>query len=60
MLRQGISPTPKLPDKKKKTFKTNEKFDQLWQALKNDTVEMADFSNGGSLYISIINNRIDG
>lgn len=51
MLRQGISPTPKLPDKKKKTFKTNEKFDQLWQALKNDTVEMADFSNGGSLYI---------
>lgn len=47
-LRQGISPTPKLPiDKKKKpTFKYNEKFDQLWQALKNDVAETADFSNG--------------
>jgi hypothetical protein len=34
-------------EKKKKTYKTNDKFDQLWQALKSDTIETADFSNGG-------------
>ncbi|CAD8117326.1 unnamed protein product [Paramecium sonneborni] len=45
ILRQGISPTPKLQDKKKKTFKMNEKFDSVWQAFKNDNLEIADFSN---------------
>ncbi|CAD8113468.1 unnamed protein product [Paramecium sonneborni] len=45
ILRQGISPTPKLQDKRKKTFKMNEKFDSIWQAFKNDNLEIVDFSN---------------
>ncbi|CAK58033.1 unnamed protein product (macronuclear) [Paramecium tetraurelia] len=45
ILRQGISPTPKLQERRKKTFKMNEKFDQVWQAFKNDNLEIVDFSN---------------
>ncbi|CAD8190676.1 unnamed protein product [Paramecium pentaurelia] len=45
ILRQGISPTPKLQEKRKKTFKMNEKFDPIWQAFKNDNLEIVDFSN---------------
>ncbi|CAD8082905.1 unnamed protein product [Paramecium primaurelia] len=45
ILRQGISPTPKLQERRKKTFKMNEKFDSIWQAFKNDNLEIVDFSN---------------
>ncbi|CAK83872.1 unnamed protein product (macronuclear) [Paramecium tetraurelia] len=45
ILRQGISPTPKLQEKRKKTFKMSEKFDPAFQAFKNDNLEIVDFSN---------------
>lgn len=51
-MRSGISPTPKLPmDKKKKIFKINEKFDQIWQAIKNDTIDTVDLSNAGYIIL---------
>ncbi|CAD8082256.1 unnamed protein product [Paramecium primaurelia] len=45
LLRQGISPTPKLQDKRKKTFKINDKFEPIMQAFRNDNLEIVDLSN---------------
>ncbi|CAD8115841.1 unnamed protein product [Paramecium sonneborni] len=45
LLRQGISPTPKLQDKRKKTFKINDKFEPIMQSFKNDNLEIVDLSN---------------
>ncbi|CAK60950.1 unnamed protein product (macronuclear) [Paramecium tetraurelia] len=45
LLRQGISPTPKLQEKRKKTFKINEKFEPIMQAFRNDNLEIVDLSN---------------
>ncbi|CAD8083490.1 unnamed protein product [Paramecium primaurelia] len=45
LLRQGISPTPKLQEKRKKTFKINDKFEPIMQAFRNDNLEIVDLSN---------------
>ena len=31
----------------------NEKFDSIWQAFKNDNLEIVDFSNAGMYFIFI-------
>ncbi|TNV71004.1 hypothetical protein FGO68_gene8232 [Halteria grandinella] len=59
-LRQGVSPNTKIQEcKKKKMFKINEKFENVWQAFKSDNLEIADFSSAGNNQLTQISVMMD-